>query len=127
MATAYKTKGKIDAFTTGGAIRKYRIVKWSTAADNTILETDAEEVSCGISIDAAGTSGDVIKIQRDGIAKVEAGGSMTRGDWFNSDADGKAVTESTTNKWASGKVLQSADNGDIISVDLDMTGYISTT
>ena len=127
MATAYKTKGKIDAFTTGGAIRRYRITKWSTAADNTILEADSEEVSNGISTEAASTSGDVIKIQRDGIAKVEAGGSITRGDFINSDADGKAVSERTTNKWYSAVAIQSADNGDIISVDLDMAGYISSS
>lgn len=127
MATAFKTKGKEDAFPVGDAIRKYRFTKWSTAADATILETDSEEVSCGVSTEAATAAADVLKIQRDGIAKVELGGMVTRGDFVNSDGDGKAVSESTTNKWYSGVALQSGVTGDIISVDIDMTGYISSS
>ena len=127
MAQGYSVGGNVDTKIIGAAIRQYRFVKISTAADNTILECDAEEVDCGVSLEAGTAAADIIKYQKDGIAKVQLGGTVTRGAWVNSDADGKAVTESTTNTWASGKALRSGVSGDIVEVDLDKAGYISTS
>ena len=127
MAQAYRLGGTVAAFAVGGAIRVYRFVEISTT-NNTITECDSEEVSMGVSLQAATASGDIIKIQKDGIAKVKVGsGGVTAGDFVNSDNDGQAVSESTTNKWASGKALRSADEGDIVEVDLDAAGYISSS
>lgn len=113
---AYRNTSAVLGMEASGAIRKYRLVKVS--GDNTIAECDGEEVSIGASIDAASASGDVLDVQVTGIAKVEAGGSVTAGDFVNADADGKVVTEATNLKYASGIAIFGGDSGDIISVKL---------
>ena len=113
---AYRNTGGVQGMEASGVIRKYRLVKVS--GDNTIAECDAEEASIGSSIDAAGASGDVIDVQVYGIAKVEAGGSVTAGDFVNADADGAVVSEAADAKNASGIAIFGGDSGDIISVKL---------
>lgn len=113
---AYRVLGNSIGMEASGAIRKYRLVKVS--GDNTIAECDGEEVSIGASMEAAGSSGDVIKVQLDGIAKLEAGGSISAGDFVNANADGDVVSESADTKYASGIALEAGDDGDIISVKL---------
>jgi hypothetical protein len=125
MPQNYSVKNLVISGAAGGAIRKYRFVKVSAA--NTFSECDAEEVSIGASKNAVTTAGEITEIVKSGIAILQAGGTITAGAFVNSDADGKAVAEASTNKWASGIALQAAVDGDYISVDLDGAGYISSS
>ncbi|MHA1170138.1 MAG: DUF2190 family protein [Candidatus Hodarchaeales archaeon] len=111
--------------TANGTIRANRFVKVDTSDDFSVQECDAEEVACGVSLEAA-ADGDDTRVQISGVAIIEAGGSITSGDFVNSDDDGKAVTESTTNKPVSGIALQDADDGDDISVLL-VNAYLSSS
>jgi len=109
----------------GGTIRPYRFVKVSTAADNQCLESDANELSIGVvagstrQFDSANHAedGDQTTLQMGSIVMVECGGSITRGGGIESDADGKAVAETTsgtTNRQSCGIALESGASGEII-------------
>lgn len=86
-----RNDGLIKNYTAGGAIAAYRIVKWS--ADSTVVQAAAAtDALIGISTRiAAAASGDRTDIVRSGIAEVEYGGNVTRGDPLTSDSSGKAV------------------------------------
>jgi|19_taG_2_1085344.scaffolds.fasta_scaffold20569_2 hypothetical protein len=109
----------------GGDIRPYRIIKVSTAADNQCLESDANELSIGVvagstrQFDSANHAedGDHVTLQMGSIVNVECGGSITRGNSIESDADGKAVAETasgTLNRHTCGIALESGASGEII-------------
>jgi len=109
----------IKAFTTGGAVTKRRLVKFS-AADRTVAQAAAATdliVGAATELDAA--SGARISVVLAGIADVEAGGNITRGSLVTADADGKAVAAapgSGVNIRVAGVALVSAASGDIIPV-----------
>lgn len=75
-----------------GAIAAYRIVKHG-AADGGLLQAAAAADKlvgvCGAVAPVLGERVDVVKV---GIADVELGGNVTRGDPITSDANGKGVT-----------------------------------
>src|SRR6185369_8897067 len=112
----------------GGTIRPARFVKPSTAADNTLLEADANEMAVGISVEAPrdapltgastdlAASGDPIPYYPEGcVALLTIGtGGVTRGAQIKSDADGNgvlALTTGTTMQWVGASALESASEG----------------
>jgi hypothetical protein len=114
----------------GGQIRPSRFVKPSTAADNTLLEADANEMAVGISSEATrdapidGASGDAattgdgnMMYYTEGmVALLEIGsGGVTHGAQVKSDTDGKGVLAATTGatmQWCSAIALESALEGE---------------
>lgn len=117
----------------GGDIRPSRFVKLSTAADNTFLEADANEVTIGIATDAtqdaplpsadgdAAEAADQVHVNPIGcVAKLYIGsGGVTRGAYIKSDADGKGVLAATTGATAQniGAIaLESASEDELCSV-----------
>jgi Uncharacterized conserved protein (DUF2190) len=58
-----------------------------------------------------------------GTSKVIAGGTITRGDFITSDANGKAITTTTASNATLGIALQSAVAGDIFEVQLNVGRY----
>lgn len=120
-------------FIAGGDVRPARFVKQSTSADNTVLETDANEEVFGISTNAtqdaplpnadgdAAEAGDPVHINTPGmICDLEIGsGGVTRGAWIKSDADGKGVLAATTGTTAQNygaKALESASENEFARV-----------
>jgi len=110
----------------GGTIRTARFVKPSTAADNALLEADANEMAVGISdtgprdapLDGANattiaSADDQFMYHPEGnVCLLEIGsGGVTRGALIKSDADGKgvlALTSGTTNQWMGAIALETA-------------------
>lgn len=84
--------GLTTTHTADGAIAPYRIVKHGDADGDVAQATASTEVLIGIAgrlpADAAG---DRIDIHRGGIAEVEFGGSVTRGNPLTTDSVGRAV------------------------------------
>lgn len=108
-------------FTAGGTINPYRLVKFG-GADTTLLQAAAAtDALIGASGQVGAASGEVLDVTLLGIAEVQAGGSITRGNMVTSDANGKAVVASDGNVIA-GKALMSAVDGDIIPVLLHAAG-----
>ena len=117
----------------GGDIRPHRFIKYSTSADNTALEADANEFVIGISTEAtqdaplpcadgdAAESGDQVHYYPTGtecLLEIGSGG-VTRGAWIKSDADGKGVLAATTGATAQfygAFALESASEGEFARV-----------
>ena len=76
------------------------------------------EFALGVLQNKPSAAGDVARIAVSGIAKVEAGGSVTAGDPVACDASGNAVTASSGDV-SLGIAMISADDGDLVEVLLD--------
>lgn len=106
------------------AAKDYRFVIVATENTGTIAGDSAANV-IGVSTNNP-ASGETLAVQCSGIAKVTCGGSVTVGAYVNSDANGKAVAESTNNNPIDGIALQAGDDGDVISIVLTHM-YISSS
>jgi hypothetical protein len=73
------------------AVEKYRIVKFGSTDDYVAQAAADTDAPMGVSGELAADLGERVDIVREGIAEVEYGGAVTRGDELTSDADGKAV------------------------------------
>lgn len=74
----------------GGAITKYRIVKFS--ADRAVVQAAAAtDALIGVSQEIDAASGERVDVCRIGMPLVEYGGTVARGDPLTSDANGKAI------------------------------------
>lgn len=111
----------IKSYTAGVAIAAYRFVKHGAADNAAIQATDASAAILGISdgLDvAAEQSVDVVKA---GLAYLELGGNVTRGDVLIPDANGKgvaAVVVAGTEQHAGAIAEVSGVAGDIIAVQV---------
>jgi hypothetical protein len=94
-----------------------------STTDNTVAESNAGELPVGIcwgsnkeyDSDLHAASGDVVRLQPGRIMLVEAGGTVTAGDYVATDADGKVVTQ-TTQSAVVGIALQAGTSGAVIEV-----------
>lgn len=106
-------------YTAGAAITKYRLVKFG-AADGAVLQgAAAANLVIGVAESLDVASGERIDVIRAGIAEVEYGGAVTRGDKLVSDASGKAVAAAPAgggNVHVIGVAEVSGADGDIGSV-----------
>lgn len=127
--------------TSGGTIRRARFVKVSTAADNTVLEADANEACFGISTEGgraaaipsesadppeAAQSGEQLEIFTAGMwCNLEIGsGGCTAGAELKSDSDGKGVLRAvsgTTLQNVGAIALAAASEGELCPVQVFRT------
>jgi len=98
-----KIEGLITNYDAAGTINPRRICKFD-ASDTTVVQASAAtDALLGVS-DPVGTelygvpdsngvvnTGEPVDVHRNGIAPVDYGGNVTRGDPLTSDANGKAV------------------------------------
>ncbi len=83
--------GLTKNYNAGGAISKRRFVRFG-ADDKTVVQAAAATDSIiGVSTDVDTVLGEPADVIHGGIALVEAGGVITRGQAVTSDANGKAV------------------------------------
>lgn len=112
----------VENFNAGAVIAPYRFVK-PGAADGAVIQTAAVgDAIMGVSDSlGAAAAGDRVDIHTVGVAEVELGGTVTRGGWLTSDADGKAVAAAPAagvNNSVGGRARVSGVAGDIIDVQL---------
>jgi hypothetical protein len=105
------------SFLAGGTIVANQIVKFGSADDTVVAAAAATDLALGVSLNAA-ASGERVEVQLLGIAEVKAGGTIARGDYVVSDANGDAVAlaAATTIKVAIGRALRAAVDNDIVDV-----------
>lgn len=79
-------------YVAGGAINPYRILKWGASNGVVLQAAGATDLLVGVvnSVRAL-ASGERTEMVRAGIAEVEYGGTVTRGQPLTSDASGRAV------------------------------------
>lgn len=103
-------------FTAEAAATKYRIVKPGTADGQILQAAGPSDKLIGITTDIDAALGERCDVILGGIADVEYGGAVTRGDPLTSDASGRAVTAAPaagTNNRIIGFALLSGVLGDI--------------
>lgn len=106
----------IETYAAGGAVTKYRIIKHGADDDTVLQAAAATDALMGVTplLDIA--TGERIDVVEHGIAEVEFGGTVTRGDPLTSDANGKAIAAvpgAGVNNRIVGWALVSAVSGDI--------------
>lgn len=97
----------------GAAINPYRIVKFSDADGKYIQAAAATDLLAGVASYLAAADGERVDVCRIGIAEVEYGGTITRGQKLTADADGKAVAVSKSSDQVIGIAEVSGVAGDI--------------
>jgi hypothetical protein len=103
-------------YTAEAAISPYRIVKWGAADSQVLQATGVADKLIGIQNEVGPALGERADVQRAGIAEVEYGGNVVRGDPLTSDATGKALAAAPaagTNNYIIGFAEVSGAAGDI--------------
>ena len=117
-----RTDGIIKAVTAEGAVGEYRICKLGSSDDQASEASAATDILLGVSTQSA-TTGQQFGLAMSGIADVEYGGTVTRGEYLTSDADGNAVGTTTGNNFVIGIAMVAGSDGDIGSVLIDRMRY----
>ena len=113
--------GLIKTFTAEATVAPYRIVKHGSADTNAVPASAVTDSMIGVSGQVQGDITKRVDVTMSDIAEVELGGTVTRGDWLTSDANGKAVTAAPaagTNNNVIGRAMASGVLGDIAPVFL---------
>lgn len=113
-----RNQGLTKTLIAGATIAAYRICKFGSSDTAVLQAAAATDLSIGVS-DLGGASAEPTDVIIDGIALVEYGGDVTRGQWLTSDADGKAVAAApaaTATAQCIGRAMLSGVSGDIGSV-----------
>lgn len=109
------------SFLAGATINPFRIVKMGADDDHVIQGAAVGDVLIGV-VDqplAAAAAEDRVDVTMQGIADVEAGGTITRGAFVTTNATGQATAAAPgagVNNGVVGIALKSAVSGDIIPV-----------
>ena len=102
-------EGRITPHTAGAAIAAKRFVKPTTTRAN-IVQAVANDLTMGVSKDATALNGNA-NVVRDLEAVVVAGAAITVGQFVKSDAQGRAIPVTGTDR-AAGKALTAATGAD---------------
>lgn len=117
-------EGLVKTFTAGAAVAAHRIVKHGSGDRAAIQAAAATDLIIGVSDSlGAAASGDSMDVILSGIANVEYGGNVTRGQLLTSDADGKAVAAApaaTASNRIIGVAQVSGVSGDIGKVHIQL-------
>jgi len=82
----------VKAYEVETTVTKYRIVKHGTADAQVVPAAAVSDSLLGVVAELDGAVGEHVDVVLSGIADVEYGGAVTRGDPLTSDASGLAVT-----------------------------------
>lgn len=110
--------------------KQYYCAKLSTTTNKVSICGTAGEYVDGIVQNDPSASGDPVTIMACGISRVEAGETLTRGDFWGTDANGKAKKVESTNtgadigEWAMGRVLTGAASGEIATVTIGLGTHL---
>ncbi|MCB0252561.1 MAG: DUF2190 family protein [Anaerolineae bacterium] len=109
-----RNEGLIKSFVPGAAIAPYRCVKHDTTDNSVVQGAAATNPLIGVSNSlGAAANDDTVDVVFSGIAEVEYGGNVTRGDLLTSDANGKAIATTTAGNRIIGIAMASGVSGDI--------------
>jgi hypothetical protein len=120
-----RNPGLTKNFTADAAIAAYRIVKAGSADGYVAIAAAATDALIGVSDLGCTAAGDRLDIILGGIAEVEFGGTVTRGNLLTSDASGKAIAAGEGDRTI-GVAMVSGVSGDIGSVRVLPGGAQST-
>jgi len=102
----------------------YLIAKFGADDDTLAQATASTEELVGVFQHTTTTAGDEVRVMLDGISRIVLGGTVARGNYLTSDANGKAVAAAPgagVNAYVIGQALASGVAGDIIPVQIEKT------
>jgi len=102
----------------------YLIAKFGADDDTLSQATASTEELVGVLQHTTTTAGEEVRVMLDGITRVVLGGTVARGNYLTSDANGKAVAVAPgagVNAYVIGQALASGVAGDIIPVHIEKT------
>lgn len=108
-------------YTAGGAIPPFRIIKMGSNDGEVVQAAAATDLLMGVTGELGPASGERVDIIKVGIARIEFGGNVTRGNPLTADASGKAIAAAPgagTNNRIIGFAEVSGVSGDIGDVFL---------
>lgn len=114
-----RNEGLQKTLIAGAAVSKNRILKFGAADDTAIHGAASTDLLIGVSDNLGASSGEPFDVIIDGIALVEYGGNVTRGDLLTSDSVGRAIAAAPAagvNARVIGVAMLSGVSGDIGSV-----------
>lgn len=87
-------EGMVKTYLADAAITKRRIVKFGSADNKAAQASTNSDRFLGVCEGALGaaSAGDPVDVIRSGIANVDYGGTITRGDRLTADSNGKAIS-----------------------------------
>lgn len=88
---SHNRRGLVTSHIAAVALAAYRIAAYGADEDDTTLAVDADTTLMGVSCDLPTPVGGVADICRSGIAPVEYGGVVDRGDALTADSQGRAI------------------------------------
>ncbi len=101
----------------------YLIAKFGADDDTLAQATASTEELVGVFQHTTTTAGEEVRVMLDGISRVVLGGTVTRGNYLTSDANGKAVATAPgagVNAYVIGQALASGVAGDIIPLRIEI-------
>lgn len=111
----------VKSFVPEAAIAGYRIVKFGSADNAMVQASAASDESIGVSSFVGGdpSNGDsTVDVVLLGIAEVELGDTVTRGQALTADAQGRAIPATSEGERIIGNAMNSGVVGDIQAVHL---------
>lgn len=106
-------------FVAEAAVTKRRIVKFGAADGQVLMGAAVGDTIFGVAAELDAAIGDRVDVHVAGIAEVEFGGAVTRGDFVTTDATGQAVAAAPAagvNNAVIGRALVSGVAADIGTV-----------
>jgi len=117
---ATRTPTLVKNFGASGSISPYRIISLTTGAgssdDLVTVATAATNALFGVTNELSVTTGERVDVVLGGIAPVEYGGTITRGEWLTSDNQGRAIAATADAQQLIGRATLSGVSGDIGAV-----------
>lgn len=117
----------IKSYSAEGTILPCRMVKPGAADYGVVVAAAVSDKIIGVTMPLVSVvSGDTVEVMHDGIADLQLGGTVVRGDFLTSDANGQGLAAAPvggTNNMVVGRALVSGVSGDIIPVLLSITSF----
>ena len=109
----------IKTFVAEAAIVKHRLVVFGTSDANVVQASAATDALVGVADTLDAGAGERLDVVLTGVAEVEFGGTVSRGDLLTADVDGKAVVAAPAvgvNNRVAGVAMVSGVAGDVGAV-----------
>ncbi|MBF0481275.1 MAG: DUF2190 domain-containing protein [Desulfovibrionaceae bacterium] len=109
--------GLIKTYGADGAIPARAIVKAGSAAGKMAAASAATDAIFGVNERLDAADGELVDIVHTGIVEVVCGGNLAYGDFFTSDANGRAIKAAPgagVNMSVAGRILEAGVPGDIV-------------
>lgn len=109
--------GYVKPYVAEGAVGRHRIVKFGTAANGAVVSAAATDSLMGVSTDVDVAATGRLDVIKTGSAELILGGSVTKGAFVTSDANGAGVAAATGNRFI-GIAEETGVSGDCIQITI---------